>query len=430
MRVSLKDNTLDLSVVIPTLNEGPNLEQLLPALAAALREMGIAWEILIVDGNSPDGTREITGRHGGTYVQEEKPGYGTAVLRGIAEARGAYVLTMDADQSHPADVVKTLWNVREKADITIASRYVPGGEADQPFGRLMLSRVLNGFFRIGLDMPVKDMSSGFRLYRKMIFRRLDVEFTNFVLVVDILLRAAGMGFTVQEVPFHYRPRGSGSSKAKIINFGKDYLRLFHKVWKIRNSVQFPDYDWRAHNSKIWLQRYWQRTRYNIITRFTPPNVSVCDIGCGSSHILAAMPHAVGVDLRHDKLCFMRRTNRLLVQGDGMRLPFGQDRFDCVISSEVIEHIPNENGTHIDECTRVLKPGGILILGTPDYDRWEWNFLEWAYKKVKPDAYGDEHVTHYTYKTLSEALIARGYEILEHDYVGRGELIFKARKPAS
>jgi dolichol-phosphate mannosyltransferase len=430
VRVTLKDTTLDLTVVIPTLNEGPNLEQLLPALAATLREMGITWEILIVDGNSPDNTREITARSGATYVLEEKPGYGNAILRGIAEARGAYVLTMDADQSHPADVVKTLWGVHEKADITIASRYVPGGEADQPFGRLMLSRILNGFFRIGLDIPVKDMSSGFRLYRKTIFRRLDLEFTNFVLVVDILLRTQGMGFTVQEVPFHYRPRGSGSSKAKIINFGKDYLRLFHKVWKIRNSVKFPDYDWRAHNSKIWLQRYWQRTRYNIILRFTPPNASICDIGCGSSHILAAMPQAVGVDLRHDKLCFMRRTNKMLVQGDGMCLPFDKDRFDCVISSEVIEHIPNENGTHIDECTRVLKPGGILILGTPDYDRWEWNALEWAYKRVKPDAYGDEHVTHYTYKTLSEALIKRGYEILEHDYVGRGELIFKARKPTA
>ncbi len=427
MRVPLKDSTIDLTVVIPTLNEGPNLEQLLPLLIAALREMNVAAEVLVVDGNSADGTRAITAREGATYVLENEPGYGAAILRGIAEARGAYVLTMDADQSHPADVVRTLWAVRDKADITIASRYVPGGKADQPLGRLLLSRILNGLFGKGLDIPVKDLSSGFRLYRKTVFRRLDLDFTNFVVLIDILLKGHALGFTAQEVPFHYRPRGAGSSKARILKFGRDYLRLFTRVWKIRNSVSFPDYDWRAHNSRIWLQRYWQRTRYNIITRFTPPKVSTCDIGCGSSHILAAMPHAVGVDLRHDKLAFMRRTNRLLVQGDGMQLPFGDDRFDCVISSEVIEHIPNEGGRHIDECTRVLKPGGILVLGTPDYARWEWNVLEWLYKKVKPDAYGDEHVTFYTFASLSEALRVRGYEILEHDYVGRGELIFKARK---
>jgi predicted SAM-dependent methyltransferase len=99
----------------------------------------------------------------------------------------------------------------------------------------------------------------------------------------------------------------------------------------------------------------------------------------------------------------------------------------VITSEVIEHIPDEGGRHIDECTRILKPGGTLVIGTPDYDRWEWVTLEWLYKKVKPDAYGDEHVTFYTFDSLSEALRTRGYEILEHDYVGRGELIFKARK---
>lgn len=240
VRVSLKDNTLDLSIVIPALNEASNLEQLLPALTACLRTMDIGWEILVIDANSPDNTREVSQRHGATYIQENKPGYGSAVLHGVSEARGAYVLTMDADLSHPAEIIESLWAARAKAEIIVASRYVEGGKADQNLGRLMLSRILNRFFRLGFQTQIRDMSSGFRLYRKEIFQHLDLEFSNFVIVVEVLLRAQAAGFTVQEIPFHYQPRASGASKARIITFGKDYLRLFHRVRTLRRSIRARD----------------------------------------------------------------------------------------------------------------------------------------------------------------------------------------------
>ena len=428
MSITLKSDTLDLTVVIAALNEAPNLYRLLPLLRDALSALGVSWEIVIIDGNSHDGTQKVAEEAGARYVCETKPGYGTAILRGVEEARGAHVLTMDADLSHPAEFVRNLWDARNAADVVIASRYVPGGYADQPWFRYTLSRILNRFFAVGLSIPTKDLSSGFRLYRKSIFEGMNIRFTNFVILIEILLLAYGKGLSITEVPFHYQPRGSGSSKARIIRFGQDYLRLFYRVWKMRNSVEFPDYDWRAFDSRIWLQRYWQRTRHDIIRRFTPPFVPTCDVGCGSSRILADLPHAVGVDLRHDKLAFMRKTNRLLVQADGLSLPFGDHAFDCVICSEVIEHIPDENGRAIDELTRVLKPGGTLVLGTPDYDTWQWLVIEWIYGRLAPGAYADQHVTHYSRKTLTDALTRRGYEILDHDYVGRAELILKARRP--
>lgn len=428
MKPTLKADTLDLSIVIAALNEAPNLYRLLPLLKKDLDELGISWEIIIVDGDSPDGTKKVVEQNDGArYVCEKEPGYGQAIFRGICEANGRYVQTMDADMSHPTPFIRNLWESRDEGDVVIASRYVPGGCADQPWFRYTLSRILNRFFSSGLSVPVRDMSSGFRLYRKALFDGMDLTFTNFVILIEILLKAYGKGLNVCEVPFHYKPRVSGSSKARIIKFGKDYLRLFYRVWKMRNSVQFPDYDWRAYDSRIWLQRYWQRTRHRIITRYTPRFVSTCDIGCGSSRILADMPHAIGVDLRRDKLVFMRRTNNLLTQGDALCLPFADDAFECVICSEVVEHIPEENGRVFDELSRVLKPGGILVLGTPDYGRWEWRAIEWLYGKVAPNAYADEHITHYTLDSLCNILESRQYKILEHDYIGRGELIIKAQK---
>lgn len=229
VRVKLSPSDADLSVIIPALNEGPNLAELLPQLRDALDVLGIDYEILVVDGGSHDGTQQIVEDNGGVYVLEDEPGYGTAVMRGISEARGHYVLTMDADLSHPSEVVQSLWDAREEADITIASRYAEGGKADQPWVRSILSRILNGLFRIGFGVDVRDLSSGYRLYRKDVFKGLDLEFTNFVLVINILLAARARGFTTQEVPFHYQPRGSGSSKARVIRFGKDYLRLFLRL---------------------------------------------------------------------------------------------------------------------------------------------------------------------------------------------------------
>jgi dolichol-phosphate mannosyltransferase len=432
MKVALKGNSASLSIVVPALNEAPNLTLLLPLLRDALDPLVDSWEVIVVDGNSTDGTRAIVNESGEPfrYVCEEEPGYGRAVLRGVSEARGEYVLTMDADMSHPAEFIRHLWEARDNADIVIASRYVPGGRADQPAFRLLLSRVLNAFFAKGLSIPVKDLSSGFRLYRRRLFERIDFQFLNFVLLIEILLRAFARGSRIEEVPFHYQPRIHGGSHARIFQFGLDYLRLFRRIWRIRNSVEFPDYDWRAHDSRIWFQRYWQRKRHDIILRFASQEGSICDVGCGSSRILADLPQAIGVDMRHDKLAFMRRTNRFLTRANGMVLPFRDDEFDCVVCSEVIEHIPEENGRLIDELTRVLKPGGILVLGTPDYGGWQWPLIEWIYGKVAPGAYADEHVTHYTFASLSDALTQRGYEILDHDYICRAELVFKARLGAA
>ena len=421
------EQPVDLSVVIPAMNEAPNLYRLLPLLRETLNSMGIGWEILVVDKNSPDGTQSVVDQAGVRYILEERSGYGTAILRGVSEARGEFVLTMDADLSHPTTFIQSLWAVRNEAEIVIASRYVPGGYADQPAFRYFLSCVLNRFFGVGLSIPVKDMSSGFRLYRKSLFSGMNLTFRNFVILVEILLRTYAKGLRVKEVGFHYQPRGSGASKARIITFGKDYLRLFYRIWRIRNSVQFPDYDWRAYDSRIPLQRYWQRKRHELITAYTPKFVPTCDVGCGSSRTLADLPHAIGVDLRHDKLAFMRRTNDKLIQSDGLKLPFPDATFDCVICSQVIEHIPDENGRLIDELSRILRPGGTLILGTPDYGHWEWIWTERLYHLFAPNAYADEHVTHYTFDTLTKAIQRRGYGQMEHAYILRGELIIKAVK---
>src|SRR2546428_2181528 len=270
-----------LSLVIPALNEAANLERILPVLAKALSALGPTHEIIVVDGGSTDGTQELVRKHRARLVSQKLPGFGGAYRAGFEQARGEYVLTLDADGSHDPAFVGDLWAARLQGDVVIASRYVPGGAADMPGWRRLLSRVLNITFRRGLSLPVDDLSSGFRLYRAGVLRELKLAAGDFDVLEEILIRALAAGYRVVEVPFRYRARVAGRSHARLFQFAVSYLRTFVAMWRLRNSIASSDYDGRAYDSIIPLQRYWQRGRCRAITRLAGGAASFPRCGCGS-----------------------------------------------------------------------------------------------------------------------------------------------------
>jgi dolichol-phosphate mannosyltransferase len=419
---------LDLSVVIPALHEGPNISLLVPALREVLGELQIRHEILVVSPGADRNTIEAAAGAEATAVVQEAPGYGGALATGFARARGAYILTMDADLSHRPIFVRDLWAARGDAEITIASRYVPGGSAKMPAVRRVLSRILNVVFSRGLALPLRDMSSGFRLYKASVVRGQPWRGRHFDILQEILVRTYAEGWRVQEKPFDYAPRAHGSSQARVFGFGLAYLRTFWRLWTLRNSILAADYDDRAHDSVIPLQRYWQRQRFRHVTGLIPDDRPVLDMGCGSSRIIGALPPgSVGVDILLRKLRHARRFSRFLVQASGFGLPFPDHSFSCVVCSQVIEHVPKDTAI-LDELCRVLAPGGRLILGTPDYDRWEWVVIEKLYGLAAPGGYADEHIAHYTRRELIDLFARRGFAHEATRYILRGELILAFRKP--
>src|SRR5438093_2206973 len=328
-----------LSLVLPALNEGENLDRVLPELKKALVALGPTYEIIVVDGGSRDGTQEIVRKHGARLVSQKLPGFGGAYRAGFEQARGEYVITLDADGSHDPAFLGDLWAARLRGDVVIASRYVPGGAADMPAWRRLLSRVLNITFRRGLSLPVHDLSSGFRLYRRGVGRWRKLPAGDFDVLEEILIRAVAAGYRVVEVPFRYRARVAGRSHARRFKFAVSYLRTFLAMWRLRNSIASADYDARAYDSIIPLQRYWQRRRYATITRLAAGFTRVLDVGCGSSRILGAVPGMLGLDIQLHKLRYARRYGNALVHGSIVELPFVDATFDCVICSEVSEPIP-------------------------------------------------------------------------------------------
>jgi SAM-dependent methyltransferase len=271
------------------------------------------------------------------------------------------------------------------------------------------------------------MSSSIRMYRTSVVTSLALGAGDYDVLQEILVRAYAAGWRVCEVPIEYAPNPDVASKAHLPLVG-GYLGTFWSLWRLRNSIQAADYDYRAHDSAIPLQRYWQRQRYRHITSLIEGQGPVLDVGCGSSHIISALPRgSVALDVLANKLRFARRFGVPLVRGSGFTLPFGDESFECVLCSQVIEHVPMEPSM-IDELCRVLKPGGRLVLGTPDYDRWEWVVTEKLYGFFAPGGYADEHISHYTRRSLLEDFTRRGYTHEATRYIVRGELILAFRKP--
>lgn len=414
------------AVVVPALNEARRLESFLPGLQRVLGHFVIPATIYVVDRGSADDTAGVAERLGCVVIGRRPLGYGEAIRVALDQVPDDYLITLDGDGSHPPELLNRLYRLREQADIVIASRYVPQGYARMGLVRHVLSRALNGLFKLLLDLPVHDLSSGYRLYNRRLVTGQKLEMSSYAVLQEILIKGYCDGLKIREIPMHYAPESSRPDQ-RFWRLGADYLKTFRAMWRLRNSTESCDYDSRAFFSKIPLQRYWQRRRYQIIRGYVGTALKVLDAGCGSTQILTGSPQIVGMDPQQRKLRFLRAEGRLLVCGSTFALPFKTAAFDVVISSQVIEHLP-EDDTIFDELVRCLRPGGTLVLGTVDYGGWQWPLIEWAYSVAKPTGYADEHITHYTRATLFSRLRGLGLVVEDHQYILGGEIIIRARKP--
>jgi len=214
-------------LILPTYNEADNLEALvraaLPRLAAATEPDG--HRVLIVDDSSPDGTGAIADRLATELEAVEvlhrsaKDGLGRAYLAGFRRALGAgaeLVLEMDSDFSHdPADIPRLLEATRD-ADLVLGSRYVEGGGiVNWGLGRRLLSRGGSLYARMVLGVAVRDLTGGFKCFRRETLAALDlatVHAGGYGFQVELTYGALIAGFRVREIPIVFHERRAGASK--------------------------------------------------------------------------------------------------------------------------------------------------------------------------------------------------------------------------
>lgn len=237
---------MQLTVVIPTYNEVDNL----PRLAEALFALPIAGlSILVVDDDSPDGTGrkadELAARQPQRFEVIHRMagrGFGKAYIAGFRRAleSGAQAIAqMDADLSHPPELLPQLVAALQHHDVALGSRYVSGGGVDRewPAWRKGLSAFGNFYARTILSLPVRDVTGGYRVWRREALQGIPfdrVRSNGYAFLIETLYLAHRLGYTFEQVPFYFADRRFGQSKMSFRVQREAALRVWQMRWEYRD----------------------------------------------------------------------------------------------------------------------------------------------------------------------------------------------------
>lgn len=216
-------------LLVPTYNESASIELLISRIKNIRREVGelIDGEVdmLLIDDNSPDGTAEIVRGLGEGWIEilhrSEKSGLGPAYVAGFRYGIAKnydFIVEMDADLSHqPEELLEMTKPIAEgRSDLAIGTRWMPGGKiVNWPISRQLISRAGTTYARIVLGIKLRDITSGYRVFRSKVLKSIDlenVESKGYGFQIEMALETLRHGFRIEEVPITFVERVDGVSK--------------------------------------------------------------------------------------------------------------------------------------------------------------------------------------------------------------------------
>ncbi len=379
----LKSYSIEVSLIVPTFNEKENIVVLLDQCEKALQP--VTHEVLVVDDNSPDGTGDIVANYGKTHPnirlikRMEGRGLSAAVIEGFEKAQGHYLAVIDADLSHnPALLSELLKAVQGGVSVAVGSRKVPGGGADHwPWFRRLYSDVATFLARTFLAVSLRDPMSGYFMMNHDVFydvqRSLNPK--GYKILLEVVTR--GRIQSLREIPYVFIDRKQGHSKLT----GSVALQYLAMLWDLR-----PYYP------LFHKLRYTYHTgRYKKVVKFLKEGRTL-DIGCGQpcetmeeQAFLRFLnwPGSVGMDIKPMTGPYEFH------QGSILEMTFPNESFDNVVAMEVLEHIEDVEKA-VREVHRILKPGGVFVMSTPDC-HWLWEFFWDRWTRLIGQMWHDAHV---------------------------------------
>ena len=236
---------MKITIVIPTYNEAENL----PKLVSALFSLPLDLRLLVVDDNSPDGTgklaEEFAKQHPGRIEALHRPGkmgLRSAYLNGfqkIFAGSAEVIVQMDADFSHDPSALVTMSERLASCDMVLGSRYVDGGSVDErwPFWRKGLSAFGNFYARTILGLPLRDVTTGYRMWRRETLEALPlhrIQANGYIFLVEMAYLAHCLEYKIGEAPIYFADRRWGKSKMSFKIQAEAALRVWKVLWDYRD----------------------------------------------------------------------------------------------------------------------------------------------------------------------------------------------------
>jgi dolichol-phosphate mannosyltransferase len=239
----------DSLIIIPTYNEKENIEKIIRKVFS----LNDAFEILIIDDGSPDGTADIVkslqAEYPSLHIEERrgKLGLGTAYIHGfrwaLERSKYQYIFEMDADFSHnPEDLIRLKTACINGADVAIGSRYVNGvNVVNWPMSRVLMSYFASMYVRLITRINIQDATAGFKCYTRKVLATIPldkVRFVGYAFQIEMKFTAIKYGFKVVEVPIIFTDRTEGTSKMSTRIFREAFLGVI----QMKVSSWFRKYD--------------------------------------------------------------------------------------------------------------------------------------------------------------------------------------------
>lgn len=236
-----------IAIVTPTYNEAENL----PKLVSALFSLPLDLSVLVVDDNSPDGTGQLADQLAASNPgrvevlhRPGKMGLRSAYLNGFQKilegnTQAQAVVQMDADFSHDPSALVNMAKLLESTDVVLGSRYVPGGSVDENWSiwRKRLSAFGNFYARNILGLPLHDVTTGYRMWRREALQSMPLEriqSTGYVFLVEMIYLAHCLEFKIGESPIYFADRRLGKSKMSIKIQMEAAFRVWQVLWHYRD----------------------------------------------------------------------------------------------------------------------------------------------------------------------------------------------------
>ena len=431
---------MKLSIILPSYNEGKRLPKALDELVDFFSQLDYEYEIIVSTDGSTDDTEKIASAYAEKYDYlsfvsfPERLGKGGGIINASRVATGDVLITFDADLSVPPEQIHSTLKImdEENADVIYGSRNLPGSiiVGSPPLYRKIMGKTFNLLFRLFFKIKLHDTQCGYKAIRKKTLDSLEryLNIEGYAFDIDLAVKAVKHGYKIVEIPVTWH-HGEGS-KINVLRqtfvMGRDLLIVWFEGKKkeldsIENIESFyrdvpGDVYSKAATSWFLPRRWWHKIKNRALLTAVPTEaISVFDNGFGSGTIFEDLrdrnKDVHGLDIGEDFVRYVHNeygNNVKLLYSDASNIPLRENVMDCVICSEVLEHLP-EPSSAINEMHRILKSDGVLLLTTPNISL-RWVIIEFLWTHLRREIIEVEHVA-FTRRRLRFYLISGGFRIL-------------------